>query len=220
MSPAPAPKRLRPITEAGSIRRLKRGVRELTARDADLARIAAQSGPLDVRLRPQGFATLARAILAQQVSVKAAATMWSRIEARCGAPVTPEALLDFGYDGCRSIGMTGRKSEYALGIAEATVSGALDFDDLARQPDEAAIAALTALRGIGRWTAEVYLLLSLGRPDVWPAADLALIVAAGRLKGLDARPTIPEAAALADAWRPWRGAAALLLWRHYVKTPG
>lgn len=212
-------RRLRPITPAGVVRRMKRAAREVAKIDPDLARLLADQGPLDISLRPEGFATMVRAILAQQVSVKAAATMWSRIEARCGLPVTPEAFLEFGYDGCRGIGMTGRKSEYALGIAEATVSGALDFDALARMPDEAAIDRLTALRGVGRWTAEVYLLLSLGRPDVWPAADLALIVALGEIKGLKERPTIPEAAAIAEAWRPWRGAAALLLWRHYVKTP-
>ena len=213
-------KRLRSITDAGAIRRLKRGARELAALDPDIARILKEGGPLEIELRPQGFATLARAILAQQVSTKAAATMWSRIEANTGAAVTPEALLEFGYDGLRGIGLTGRKSEYALGIAEATVTGDLDFADLARQPDEDAIQTLTALRGIGRWTAEVYLLLSLGRPNIWPAADLALIVAAGQIKGWETRPTIPEAADLAEAWRPWRGSAALLLWRHYVKTPG
>lgn len=211
-------RRLRPITPAGAVRRLKRGVRELTATDADLARILAEVGPPDIQLRPTGFAMFVRAILAQQVSIKAAETIFQRIVAQVGAPVTAEKMIAFGIEGCRSVGMTGRKSEYAVGLAEAELAGRIDFQGLERMPDEAAIETLTALRGIGRWTAEVYLLLSLGRPDVWPAADLALIVAAGKLRGLEARPTIKEAAQMAEAWRPWRGAAALLLWRYYVKT--
>ena len=184
-----------------------------------MAGLLAEDGPLKPDLRPEGFATFIRAILAQQVSVKAAATMFERLKAHCGGAMTPEALLLLGYDGCRTVGLTGRKSEYVLGLAEAVQSGALDFDAIGRMPDEAAIATLIGLRGIGRWTAEVYLLLCLGRPDIWPAADLALIIAVGRLEGLSERPSIQDAALIAERWRPWRGSAALLLWRRYVKMP-
>ena len=209
----------RRITPEGARRKLIKGARELADLDPAMARLLAEDGPLRPTLRPEGFPTFVRAILAQQVSVKAAATIYGRIEAACGGPLTPEAFLEFGYDGCRGVGMTGRKSEYALGLADAVASGALDFDTIAAMPDEEAITALTALRGVGRWTAEVYLLLSLGRPDVWPAADLALVVAVGRLLGHQERPSIKEAAAAAEAWRPWRGVAALLLWRRYQKPP-
>lgn len=211
--------RLRPITPAGAERRLAKGARELAKVDAQLAALLKEDGPLKPKLRPEGFSTFIRAILAQQVSVKAAETMFKRLENHCGGALTPATLTTLGYDGCRGVGLTGRKSEYVLGLAEAVQTGALDFDEIARMPDEAAIEALVSLRGIGRWTAEVYLLLTLGRPDVWPAADLALIIAVGRLDGLAARPTISEAAEIAERWQPYRGSAALLLWRRYSKAP-
>lgn len=213
------PKRLRPITPAGAERRLAKGARALAAFDPALAGLLAEDGPLKPDLRPEGFATFVRAILAQQVSVKGAETMFQRLKTHCGGEMTPGALQGLGYDGCRTVGLTGRKSEYVLGLAEAVRSGALDFDAIRQMPDEAAIETLVNLRGIGRWTAEVYLLLTLGRPDVWPAADLALVIAVGRLEGLADRPSIQDAAQIAERWRPWRGSAALLLWRRYVKTP-
>ena len=134
-------------------------------------------------------------------------------------PVTATTFLELGYDGARSIGFSGRKTEYAIGLAEAEVSGALNFDAIARMPDEDAIETLTALRGIGRWTAEVYLIFALGRPDVWPAADIALVAAAGRIRGLAEKPSFKEASAIAEEWRPWRGAAAILLWHYYRTMP-
>ncbi len=210
---------VRPITEAGAIRRMRRGVNILTAKDPALAAIVAHAGPPEIALRPPGFPTLLRAIVAQQVSAAAARTIYSRIEAATDSPPTAAAVAALGTENLRALGLTGRKTEYILGLAEAELTGALDFAALARMPDERAIATLVALRGIGRWTAEVYLLFALARPDVWPAADLALAVAAGRMRGLTARPTFPEAAKIAEAWRPWRGAAAILLWHYYRTMP-
>lgn len=218
-SQPPRATKIRPITPAGAVRRFRRGVRALTAADSGLAGIVDAVGPPDIQLRDPGFPTLLRAIVAQQISAAAARTVWGRIEDRVGAPVTAAGFRRLGYDGVRTIGLSGRKTDYALGLAEAELSGALDFDGIARMPDEAAIDALTALRGVGRWTAEVYLIFALGRPDVWPAADLALATAAGRIRGLEGRPSFRDAAEIADAWRPWRGAAAILLWHHYRTMP-
>lgn len=210
---------VRPISPAGAIRRFRKGVRILTAADPALAKIVEEAGAPPIALRDPGFPTMLRAICAQQVSAAAARTIWGRIEDRLDGDVTAAGFLEMGYDGARGIGLSGRKSEYALGLAEAAVSGAVDFDALARMPDEGAIETLIALRGVGRWTAEVYLIFALGRPDVWPAADLALATAAGRMRGIQDRPTFKEAATIADDWRPWRGAAAILLWHYYRTMP-
>ncbi len=160
-----------------------------------------------------------RGIIAQQVSVKAAASIYGRVEDKAGQPVTAEKIQKLGVMGCRELGMSQRKAEYALGLAEAELRGQIDFGDLEQMPDEEAIARLVELRGIGRWTAEVYLLLSLGRPNIWPAADLALMNAIGRIKKLENRPTIGQATDIAELWKPWRGSAALLLWHYYKKMP-
>ena len=217
-SPKPATS-VRPVTPAGAVRRYRKGIRELTAADPGLARIVAEAGHPEIALRPAGFPTLLRAIIAQQVSAAAARTIWRRFEDRLAGPVEAAGVHALGYDGVRALGLSGRKTDYALGLAEAALSGELDFDAIARMPDEEAIARLIALRGIGRWTAEVYLLFALGRPDVWPAADLALATAAGRIRGLDARPSFKTASEIAETWRPWRGAAAILLWHYYRTMP-
>ncbi len=221
MSDAPpnSARSVRLISPAGAVRRFRKGVRTLVAADPGLARIITDAGQPPIALRESGFPTMLRAIVAQQVSAAAARTIWGRIEARVGAPVMAANFILLGQEGVRALGLSGRKAEYALGLAEAELTGALDFARIARLPDEPAIETLTALRGVGRWTAEIYLLFALGRPDVWPAADLALATAAGRVRGLAGRPSFKEAAEIAEAWRPWRGAAAILLWHSYRTTP-
>jgi len=213
------PTSVRPVTPAGAARRFRKGMRILTAADAGLARIIEEAGPPPIALREPGFPTLLRAIVAQQVSAAAARTIWGRIETSVGGPVTAAGFAALGYDGVRALGLSGRKTDYALGMAAAELEGHLDFDRIARMPDEAAIASLIALKGVGRWTAEVYLLFALGRPDVWPKADLALATAAGRIRGLEGRPSFDEAAEIAAAWSPHRGAAAILLWHYYRTMP-
>ncbi|MGZ0189870.1 MAG: DNA-3-methyladenine glycosylase family protein [Alphaproteobacteria bacterium] len=210
---------VRPITPAGAIRRLKRGVKILTTADPALANIVETVGLPDIALRPTGFPTLLRAIIAQQVSAAAARTIWGRFEGATAGAVTAENVTALTYDGVRGLGLSGRKTDYALGLAEAERTGALDFDALEHLPDDEAITALTAIRGIGPWTAEVYLLFALGRPNIWPAADLALATAAGHMRGLTDRPSFKDAAVIAEDWQPWRGAAAILLWHYYRTMP-
>ena len=199
---------VRPVTRLGAERRLRRGFRELEASDPDLARLMAEVGRPTVQLREPGFPTLLRAIVAQQVSAAAARSIWARVEDSV-RPLTAEAFLTLSADEVRALGFSRQKVTYATALAEAIISGRVDPDQVARMPDDEAVEALVQLPGIGRWTAEIYLLFALGRPDVLPVGDLALQVAAGRIKGLEERPKPKAFEALAEPWRPWRGAAAL-----------
>lgn len=189
----------------------------LNAADSSFAAFAAPAGPPPLQVRPHGFPTLLRAIVSQQVSAASARAIWTRTEA-AGA-VTPAAVLETGETGLRALGFSRPKIRYALALADAVADGRLDLVALDNLEDEPAIVSLTALPGIGRWTAEVYLIFALGRPDLWPAADLALQSAQARLLGLEARPTARESAALAERWRPWRSAAAVTLWHVYRTMP-
>jgi DNA-3-methyladenine glycosylase II len=193
------------------------GFRAVAALDADLAGVLERHGPPPPRRRPQGFASLLHIIVEQQVSVASAKAIWTRLETGLGR-VDPATVLAHDVEALRGFGLSLPKARYARALAEAVDGGGLDFDRLAGLDDEAAIAALVAVKGIGRWTAEVYLLAALQRPDVWPAADLALMAAAADLKGLAARPNAREMVALSAAWRPWRAYAARLLWHHYRHT--
>lgn len=166
------------------------------------------------RLRPPGFATLLGLILEQQVSVAAGAAMWRRLTETLD-PVTPDGFLALDDDRLRACGFSRPKLAYGRGLARAVADGALDLAALETAEDEAAIARLTELKGIGRWTAECYLLFALGRRDVLPAADLALLVGWQALAGLPERPTPDAFRTAADPWRPRRTAASLLLWRVY-----
>lgn len=184
------------------------------AADPDLAQVVEAHGPPPTRKRPEGFATLLQIIVNQQVSIAAAASIWKRFEAAYGA-VTPEAILASTEEQLRALGLSGQKVRYAHELAGDVTQGRLKVDRLRRLDDEAAIAALTTVKGIGRWTAEIYLLSALQRQDVWPAADLALMVAAQEVKGLARRPKAEEMIEIAEQWRPWRAVAARLLWHHY-----
>ena len=133
--------------------------------------------------------------------------------------MTARAVLALGPEGLRAAGLSRPKAGYALDIAGALASGRVSLWRIARMPDEEAVAALSALKGVGRWTAEVWLLFAAGRPDIWPAADLALCIALQRTLGLDARPTPAEAARLTEAWSPHRSAAAILHWHIYRTAP-
>lgn len=186
----------------------------LVAADADFARVVAAHGPPPSRRRDPGFGTLLRAIVFQQVSTAAGTAIWGRLEAGLGA-MAPTALLAHDDEALRAFGLSRPKVKYARALATALADGTLDLDNLHRLDDEAAIAALVALPGIGRWTAEIYLLSALDRPDVMPAADIALMTAAQHLKGLSARPTPKQMYALSEPWRPWRSVAARLLWHYY-----
>jgi DNA-3-methyladenine glycosylase II len=189
-------------------------LRRLYQRDPRLAAIERAAGALHWRIRPPGFATLLSAIVGQQISNTAANAIRARLEAAmpCG---TPAGLLRLSEADLRGVGFSGQKIAYARGLAEACASGALDPAAIAAMDDEDAIAAIGTLKGFGRWSAEVYLLFAHARRDVFPAADLALASAAAHLLELPERPKEKPFRALAEAWAPYRGLAARLLWHHW-----
>jgi DNA-3-methyladenine glycosylase II len=189
---------------------------ELARRDADIAKAWAQVGDPPPRRRPKGFPALVGSIVGQQVSAAAARAIWARLLA--AGPLTPERFVALTDDELRAIGLSRQKILYARGIAEAIVGGELNFRRLHRMGDEEAIAELVRLNGIGRWTAEIYLLFGLQRLDIWPADDLGLQVGVQRLKRLDSRPGRAALVEIAEPWRPWRGVAARFLWHYYHVT--
>lgn len=192
-----------------------RALAELAAADPALARIADSCGPPPRRRRKQGFATVALLILEQQVSLASARAVFARMADAAGG-VTPDRVLALGEDGLKRAGLSRQKARYVHGLAHAVAGGALDFARIARADDEAARAALVALTGIGRWTADIYLLTALQRPDVWPAGDLALQTAVGEVLALDRRPAERAVVEIGERWRPWRSVAARLLWHYYL----
>ncbi len=196
---------------------LQHALDTIAANDAQMATALERVGYPEARIRPTGYATLLRTIVGQQVSVQAAASVWNKLEAALGEACPPDALLARDEESLRACGLSRQKQGYARSLAELTLSGALDFDALPSD-DEEAITELTRIKGIGRWSAEIYLLFAEGRPDIWPAGDLAVQEAVGRLKALPARPSEGETRAIAEAWRPHRGAAAIFAWHSY-KNP-
>jgi DNA-3-methyladenine glycosylase II len=200
-----------PLTESS----LHVAVDELARRDPDLARIVDRIGPPPLWAREPGFPTLVLLILEQQVSLASARAAFNRLEAAIGA-VTPAGMLSLSDDELRGVGFSRQKSGYARALASAIQSGEFAFDSLAELDDDGVRRVLTARKGIGPWTAEIYLLMVLRRPDAWPVGDLALATAAQQVKGLAQRPTPADLTALAEGWRPWRAVAARLLWHHYL----
>ena len=203
----------RPLTERG----LARAVRALTTLDADLAQVVERFGRPPLWGRATGFATLIHIILEQQVSLASARAAFDRLAA--AAPVTPENFLSFDDAALLAIGFSRQKAAYGRGLARALGSGQLDLVALERLDDDQARAALVALKGVGPWTADIYLLLALRRPDVWPVGDIALVQAVTEVKRLAQRPTAEAMETLGEAWRPWRAVAARVLWHYYLKTP-
>lgn len=198
--------------------RLDDGIVVLAAEPV-FAAILERAGPPRFRRRRNGFATLLHIILEQQVSIHAAAAMHRRLNELCN-PLMPDAFLALDDATLRACGFSRQKMGYARNLAEKVHSGEFDFARLAEADDEAAQAALVSLKGIGRWSAEIYLIFVLGRPDIWPAADLGLQIAVGERLGLASRPTEPELRRLGDAWRPWRSVAACLFWQSYLHDRG
>ena len=193
---------------------LAEGMACLTAQDADLARVVEQLGPPKLRQRPPGFSTLLKIILGQQVSRSSADATYQRICDAIGPP-RPADFLTLDDQELRSIGFSRQKSRYSRELATALAEGRLDLGQLSRSDDDTVRAELTALPGIGNWSAEIYLLFALRRPDAWPASDLGVIVGAQKVKRLPERPSKQEMDAMAEAWRPWRGLATFILWHGY-----
>jgi DNA-3-methyladenine glycosylase II len=189
--------------------------RELAARDEMLGQIHAAHGDPPLWRRATGFQTLVHIILEQQVSLKSAKAMLVRLEASI-QPFTPERFIELGDAYLRGLGVTRQKSAYVLDLSESIVNGDLSFTKLARMSDEEARLVLTRVKGIGSWSADVYLLMAMRRADIWPAGDLALAVAMKELKGLATRPGPQELERLAEIWRPHRAVAARMLWQYYL----
>ncbi len=199
------------VRTSGSIRA---AVDALAAQEEAFAGVLKRHGIPDSRRSEPGAHTLLRTIVGQQVSVAAARSMWSKLEAAYGSPPELTSLLEASDEELRVAGISRQKAGYIRSLAQLVLSGELDLHSLPSD-DEEAIALLTRIKGIGRWSAEIYLLFAEGRADVWPAGDLAVQIEIGRLLGLDDRPSEKNLREIAERWRPHRGAAAILAWHSY-----
>ena len=206
-------------TKRERLRRVAEAVAQLTARDADLARAHAFGGPFHDRSRPQGFETLVLLVVEQQLSLASAAAIMGRVRDAV-VPFTPETLIGLSDRRLRGLGLSGAKVTYCRALAQAFVDGELKPARLSRLDDAGVTDALTRVKGIGPWTAEIYLLTALGRLDVLPAGDLALQVAAQHLYGLPERPDRNAFIEMGEAWRPYRSVAARILWQYYRALKG
>lgn len=193
---------------------LQTGIDFAASREPAIAAALASVGYPEPRLRPRGYRTLLRTIIGQQVSVAAASSIWNRLEAHLGPDVRPEDLLAADFEALRACGLSRQKQSYARSLCELVANGAINIDHLPAD-DEAAIAELTQIKGIGRWSAEVYLLFAEGRADIWPAGDLAVQAGLHKILGLEARPDEKAARIMGDIWRPHRGAVAIFTWHCY-----
>jgi len=187
----------------------------LTGRDPRLLPMLDTVGTVLPRVNPNGFAGMAKVICGQQLSVQSAAAIWGRFEVLPGA-LAPQTYLALSEEAVRRTGFSRGKYLALRAVAEAIVAGELDLAHIDGLPAEDAVARLVALKGIGPWTAEVYLLFCAAHPDIFPAGDLALLKAAQHGLGLDVRPTIKEMIGIARDWSPHRSAAALLFWRYFA----
>jgi len=196
---------------------LAAGTRALARRDPDLRALFAQNGPPPMWGRRPGFETLIHIVLEQQVSIVAARSLFRRVRTHLGG-MTPETVSRRGVTGLHRLGLTRQKASYCHELARAALAGNLRLSDIACAPDEDGRARLLALRGIGPWSVDIYYLMALRRPDVWPTGDLALAVALHEVKGLPARPDGRLQQEISASWAPWRSVAARLLWHYYLST--
>ena len=197
-----------------TIAQIRSGLDAIAAREPRWAQALERHGYPEERIRPTGYRTLLRTIVGQQVSVASADSVWRKLTGHLGEEIAPADLLASSFDDLRACGMSRQKQGYARSLCELVASGELDLDSLP-EDDEEAIAQLTRIKGIGRWSAEIYLLFAEGRQDIWPAGDLAVQIAVGWLADLPERPSEKATRALAEPWRPHRGAAAIFAWHTY-----
>jgi DNA-3-methyladenine glycosylase II len=188
---------------------------ELAERDRDLRRIFTSYGPPPLWARKPGFPTLIKIILEQQVSLRSAASMFARLRQNV-APFNAARFCELGPDFFRSLGVTRQKTAYCLHLAEALVSKQLRLSRLHSLSDEEVKAELMKLKGIGSWSADIYLLMALQRPDIWPSGDLALAAAVADVRRMDGLPRADELESLAKRWKPYRAVAARMLWQYYL----
>lgn len=194
--------------------KLREDLDALAAREPRLAVELGRVGYPEPRLRERGFVTMLRTIVGQQVSVAAAASMWRKLEAELGTDFTPACLLARDFDSLRACGLSRQKQGYARSLCQLVAAGDVDFEGLPAD-DEEAIALLTRIKGIGRWSAEIYLLFAEGRPDIWPAGDLAVQEGVKRLLDLPERPAEKATRTLAERWSPQRSSMAIFTWHYY-----
>jgi len=206
---------LKPLTQ----RSLLRATRDLAARDPDLADVVDAYGPPPLWAREPGFPTLVHLVLEQQVSLASAQAAFDRLRAAVD-PLVPDAFLRLDDAQLLAIGFSRQKARYGRALAGALLDGSLDLAALPALDDAAVDAALTAVPGIGPWTATIYRLMVLRRPDAWPVHDIALAQAIAEIGGLERRPAAAEMHDLAERWRPWRAVAARILWHHYLSVRG
>lgn len=196
---------------------LRRALDALAERDASIAQAIARAGYPEPRIGERGYVTLLRAIVGQQVSIKAAASIWAKLNAAVGGAADPANVAAAKDETLRGAGLSRQKASYAKSLADEVLSGRLDLASLPHDDDEA-IEQLVRVKGIGRWSAEIYLLFAEGRLDIWPAGDLAVQIEIGRILGLADKPSEKQLRERAEAWRPHRGALAVFAW-HYRKAP-
>ncbi len=194
---------------------LREAVEVLAGRDPDLAAIVRRYGAPPMWARPSGYPTLIRIILEQQVSLSSARAAYDRLEEAIGE-ITPANFLRLDDAELKTVGFSRQKTRYGRLLAEEILDGSFNIDALGDIPDDEARARLVKLKGIGRWSADIYLLMALRRPDIWPHGDLALVRAVTRIKGLNKTPTHKEWDEIGEAWRPWRSVAARLAWFDYL----
>jgi DNA-3-methyladenine glycosylase II len=201
---------------------LARAAKALARRDQDLASILKKHGTPPMWARNRGFSTLVKIILEQQVSLASASSLFKRLRKNV-VPFNPARMIELGEAHLRILGLTRQKAAYCVHLSQAIVDKRLDMQRLGRMNDSDARAMLTAVKGLGAWSADVYLLMAMRRPDIWPADDLALAVALTRIRGVESRLKSRELLEVAEAWRPYRSVAARMLWQYYLaerKSPG
>ena len=198
-----------------SAQAIRDGLDTVAAAEPKIAAAIERVGYPEPRIRERGYQTLLRIIVGQQVSVAAAASMWNKLETELGPEIPADALLARDFDTLRACGLSRQKQSYVRSLCELVTSGQLDLSHLP-EDDEEAIAQLVQIKGIGRWSAEIYLLFAEGRPDIWPAGDLAVQVGLGKIMGMEHRPSEGEIRALAESWRPHRGSVAIFTWHAYA----
>ena len=201
-----------------SAEQLRSSLDALALIEPAFATALAHAGYPEPRIRERGYATLLRTIVGQQVSYKAADAVWTKLEATLGDATDPTRIAATSDEDLRAAGLSRQKTGYARSLADEVLSGRLDLANLPAD-DEEAIAQLVRIKGIGRWSAEIYLLFAEGRTDVWPAGDLAVQVEIGRILGLPERPSEKAIRELAEKWRPHRSAATVFAWHHYMFDP-
>ncbi|MFC3050524.1 DNA-3-methyladenine glycosylase family protein [Kordiimonas pumila] len=198
---------------------IKESLLSIASTDTHVATALDTVGYPSERTNPQGFTTLLKVIVGQQLSVKAAATIWGRVQTLAGENASPDAYAVISDEALRVAGLSRQKIAYFRSLCEHVTGGTLDLEALAAMPDENVIAAITSVKGLGVWSAHMYLMFSLGRPDIWPVGDLAVRAGIGRIINHTERPTEKQLQIIGDKWRPHRSAMALLAWHYYSNAP-